>query len=61
MILKDVPIRQGIMFLEPSNVELKGYMTEELEANREADFARGLRMRLGYGSARNATLTHKYL
>ncbi|KAF8515420.1 hypothetical protein BU17DRAFT_51754 [Hysterangium stoloniferum] len=48
MILKDVPIRRGIAFLEPSNVELKGYLTEELEVNREADFARGLRMRLGY-------------
>jgi RecQ-mediated genome instability protein 1 len=47
MILKDVPIRQGIAFLEPSNVELKGYMTEELEENRDADFARSLRTRLG--------------
>lgn len=47
MILKDVPIRQGIAFLEPSNVVLKGHMTEELDANRDTDFARGLRMRLG--------------
>lgn len=47
MILKDVQIRQGIAFLEPSNVELKGYMTEELEVNRDADFARNLRIRLG--------------
>jgi len=47
MVLKDVPIKRGIAFLEPSNVILKGHMTEELNANREADFARGLRMRLG--------------
>lgn len=47
MILKEAPVRHGIVFLEPSNVELKGYMTEELEVNRDADFARGLRIRLG--------------
>jgi hypothetical protein len=47
MVLKDVPIRRGIAFLEPSNVVMKGYLTEELDANREAGFARGLRMRLG--------------
>ena len=47
MILKDVPIRNGIAFLEPSNVILKGYMTEELDEYRDVDFARGLRVRLG--------------
>ncbi|KAF8575164.1 hypothetical protein K439DRAFT_1370627 [Ramaria rubella] len=47
MILKDAPIRRGIAFLDPSNIVLKGCMTEELDVNRAADFARGLRMRLG--------------
>lgn len=47
MIIKDVPIRRGVAFLEPSNVELKGYMTEELEVYRDAQFARDLRQRLG--------------
>lgn len=47
MIIKDVLIRRGIAFLEPLNVELKGYMTEELEVYRDAQFAEDIRQRLG--------------
>lgn len=47
MIIKDVLVRRGIAFLEPLNVELKGYMTEELEVYRDAQFAEDIRQRLG--------------
>ncbi|GJJ08577.1 hypothetical protein Clacol_002796 [Clathrus columnatus] len=53
MIIKDVPIRRGIAFLEPSNVELKGYMTEELEVHRDAQFKRHLAQRLGRPEVEN--------
>ncbi|KAJ7104043.1 hypothetical protein B0H15DRAFT_808238 [Mycena belliarum] len=47
LILKDVLIRRGIAFLEPACVTFKGHQTEDREALQEADFARGLRTRLG--------------
>jgi hypothetical protein len=48
MVLKDVFLRRGIAFLEPACVTLKGHQTEDREALQEADFARGLRHKLGY-------------
>ncbi|KAI0250238.1 hypothetical protein BJV78DRAFT_1220721 [Lactifluus subvellereus] len=44
--LKDVTIRQGIAFLEPRNVVLKGHGVEDLDVNRDRNFLRGLRLRL---------------
>lgn len=48
MFLKSTPIRNGIAFLEPANVLLKGYMTEDHEINNEQVFLSSLRKRLGY-------------
>ncbi|KAJ7475952.1 hypothetical protein FB451DRAFT_1033545 [Mycena latifolia] len=48
LVLKNVFIRRGIAFLEPACVTFKGHQTEDREALQEADFARGLRSRLGY-------------
>ncbi|KAJ7227301.1 hypothetical protein GGX14DRAFT_629307 [Mycena pura] len=47
MVLKNVFVRRGIAFLEPACVTFKGYQTEDREALQQADFARGLRCRLG--------------
>ena len=47
MLLKNVFIRRGIAWLEPANVVLKGYQTEERQAMQDEDFVRGLRVRLG--------------
>ncbi|KAJ7274290.1 hypothetical protein B0H12DRAFT_1319303 [Mycena haematopus] len=47
MVLKDVLIRRGMAFLEPACVTLRGHQTEDREVLQEADFARGLRHRLG--------------
>ncbi|KAJ7773414.1 hypothetical protein B0H16DRAFT_148641 [Mycena metata] len=47
MVLKDVLVRRGIAFLEPACVTMKGFQTEDREAMQQADFARGLRHRLG--------------
>ena len=47
MLLKNVPIRRGIAWLEPANTVLKGYQTEERQAVQDEDFIRGLRVRLG--------------
>ncbi|KAJ6508014.1 hypothetical protein C8R47DRAFT_1100303 [Mycena vitilis] len=47
MILKDVLVRRGMAFLEPACVTLKGHQTEDREELQAADFARGLRHRLG--------------
>ena len=46
MQLKNVTIKHGIAFLEPRTVILKGYSVEDLDANRDSDFLRGLKMRL---------------
>lgn len=48
MLLKSTPIRNGTAFLEPSNVILKGYKTEDHDINREQVFLSILRKRLGY-------------
>ncbi|CCM01393.1 uncharacterized protein FIBRA_03444 [Fibroporia radiculosa] len=47
MILKNVPIRKGVAFLEPKCIVMKGHQVTDLEAFQERDFARGLRFRLG--------------
>lgn len=48
MFLKSTPIRNGIAFLQPANVDLKGYQTEDHDVNREQIFLSSLRKRLGY-------------
>lgn len=48
MLLKDVFIRRGTAWLEPKNIVLKGYQTEERQQTQDADFVRGLNVRLGY-------------
>ncbi|KAI9573997.1 hypothetical protein HD554DRAFT_2003023, partial [Boletus coccyginus] len=48
MVLKSTPIRNGIAFLEPANVILKGYRTEDHDVNSEQVFLSSLRKRLGY-------------
>lgn len=47
MLLKNPLIRGGIAFLEPENVDLLGGSSEERDANRISDLARGLAVRLG--------------
>ncbi|KAJ6576612.1 hypothetical protein DFH09DRAFT_1078188 [Mycena vulgaris] len=47
LVLRNVFIRRGIAFLEPACVTFKGHQTEDREILQEADFARGLRHRLG--------------
>ncbi|KAI0694628.1 hypothetical protein BC835DRAFT_1544869 [Cytidiella melzeri] len=47
MLLKDVTIRRGIAFLEPSKVVLKGYQTEGRQTMQDADFIQSLHERLG--------------
>lgn len=48
MQLNNVTIKHGVAFLEPRTVILKGYGVEDLDANRDSDFLRGLKMRLEY-------------
>ena len=50
MFLKSTPIRNGIAFLEPANVILKGYRTEDHDINGEQVFLSSLRKRLGYAN-----------
>jgi RecQ-mediated genome instability protein 1 len=50
MLLKNVMFRQGIAFLEPANVVLKGHSTEDRQAQQDANFLRGLKRRMGYTS-----------
>lgn len=47
MILKDVTIRRGIAWLEPKSVILIGHKTDDRDEDRQADFARSLRARMG--------------
>ncbi|EKM58284.1 uncharacterized protein PHACADRAFT_193408 [Phanerochaete carnosa HHB-10118-sp] len=47
MLLKDVSIRRGIAWLEPKNVILKGYQTQERQDMQDSDFMRRLNIRLG--------------
>ncbi|KAG6853981.1 hypothetical protein C0991_011844 [Blastosporella zonata] len=46
LLLKNVRVHKGIVWLEPKTVVLLGHKTDEREDNREADFARGLRARM---------------
>ncbi|KAH9058400.1 hypothetical protein EDB87DRAFT_1626557 [Lactarius vividus] len=46
MLLKNVTIRHGIAFLEPRTIVLKGYGVEDIDANRDRHFLRGLKTRL---------------
>ncbi|KAG8970578.1 hypothetical protein FRC03_006707 [Tulasnella sp. 419] len=48
LLLKNVLVRRGIAFLEPEGVTiLESSRTEEREEVQDADFARGLRLRMG--------------
>jgi len=47
IVLKNVPVRRGVAMLQPANVELRGCSNEELNAERETVFMRGLRARMG--------------
>ncbi|KAI0784602.1 hypothetical protein C8Q75DRAFT_779580 [Abortiporus biennis] len=47
MQLKDVFIRQGIAFLEPRSVVMKGHKTAERDEDRDKDFVNSLKDRLG--------------
>ncbi|KAF5382007.1 hypothetical protein D9615_004446 [Tricholomella constricta] len=47
MLLKDVRINRGIAFLAPKCVVMMGHKTDERDENRPADFAKGLRVRMG--------------
>ncbi|KAK2463433.1 hypothetical protein APHAL10511_004519 [Amanita phalloides] len=48
MHLKNVKIRNGIAWLEPETVVLKGYSNKDRDENQKLDFARGLRERMGF-------------
>ena len=50
MILKNVPVRRGIAFLEPKCVVIKGHHVADLDALQDCNFARALRERLRYVS-----------
>ncbi|KAL4072668.1 hypothetical protein V8B97DRAFT_336012 [Scleroderma yunnanense] len=47
MQLISTPIRNGVAFLQPSNVVLKGYQTEDHDIHRDEVFLSGLRKRMG--------------
>ncbi|KAG2146166.1 uncharacterized protein EDB93DRAFT_1086599 [Suillus bovinus] len=47
ILLKDVRIRRGIIFLEPQTIELKEHQTEDHEVMQDEIFLRSLRRRLG--------------
>lgn len=47
MLLTSTPIRNGVAFLEPADVILKGYRTEDHDIHNEKVFLSGLRKRLG--------------
>ncbi|KAG6910854.1 hypothetical protein DXG01_007170 [Tephrocybe rancida] len=46
LLLKDVRVHKGILWLEPKTVVLLGHKTDEREDHREANFAQGLRARM---------------
>ncbi|KZT73679.1 DUF1767-domain-containing protein [Daedalea quercina L-15889] len=46
MILKNVPVRRGIAFLEPKCVVMKGHHVADLDAFQDRNFARALRERM---------------
>ncbi|KAJ3761019.1 hypothetical protein EV360DRAFT_80597 [Lentinula raphanica] len=45
--IHDAEVRRGIVLLEPRNITFKGHMVSDREVSQKADFARGLRRRLG--------------
>ncbi|KAJ8581703.1 hypothetical protein M405DRAFT_751333 [Rhizopogon salebrosus TDB-379] len=47
ILLKDVQIRRGIIFLEPKTIELKGHQTADHELMQDEIFLRSLSRRLG--------------
>ncbi|OCH94365.1 hypothetical protein OBBRIDRAFT_823487 [Obba rivulosa] len=47
MLLKNVPVRRGVAFLEPKCVVMKGHYNADREALQDVEFARSLRQRLG--------------
>ncbi|KAI5114584.1 hypothetical protein M0805_009807, partial [Coniferiporia weirii] len=47
ILLKDVLVRRGILFLEPNGIELKGHRTEDRDEFQDRDLVRGLCRRLG--------------
>ncbi|KAG1727325.1 hypothetical protein EDB19DRAFT_1643094, partial [Suillus lakei] len=47
ILLKDVQIRRGILFLEPETIELEVHQAEDHEAMQNEIFLRSLRRRLG--------------
>lgn len=49
LLLKGVRVRNGMALLEPSNVELKGWQNEDMQANQDQEFVRNLRRRMGFG------------
>ena len=48
LLLKSVRVRNGMALLEPSNVELKGWQNEDMQANQDQEFVRSLRRRMGF-------------
>ncbi|KAI9060652.1 hypothetical protein FKP32DRAFT_1042211 [Trametes sanguinea] len=50
MIIKDVPIRRGIAFLQPDRVHFIGHQTADRDARRDAIFLRALKLKLGSDS-----------
>ncbi|KIM22235.1 hypothetical protein M408DRAFT_333009 [Serendipita vermifera MAFF 305830] len=47
LLLKGVPVRNGIAMLEPDNVELLGYLNDELQSHADFQFMNALRKRMG--------------
>ncbi|KAJ3851578.1 hypothetical protein EV368DRAFT_42845 [Lentinula lateritia] len=45
--IQNAEVRRGIIFLEPRNITIKGHLVSDREVNQEAEFAHGLRRRLG--------------
>ncbi|KAK0204845.1 hypothetical protein DFS33DRAFT_701265 [Desarmillaria ectypa] len=48
LLLTNFHVRRGVAFLEPKCVTIKGHMNEERNAFQDADFRRGLLLRLGH-------------
>ncbi|KAH7106281.1 hypothetical protein BKA62DRAFT_686550 [Auriculariales sp. MPI-PUGE-AT-0066] len=48
MLVHNALVRGGYVFLEPASVTLLAYGVDELDQNRDVDFLRGLRQRLGH-------------
>ena len=48
LLMKSVRVRNGMALLEPSNVQLKGWQNEDMQANQDQEFVRNLRRRMGF-------------